>query len=123
MNVQSDVFLLGIDGGGSQCRARLCAMSGARLGEGVGGPANIRLGIEQSFGSVLQATTQCMSAAGLALYDLDRIVACLALAGASEPGHLMRPCDTLIPIARPFSSLMRRRPALVRMEDARAVLS
>jgi len=88
MNVQSDVFLLGIDGGGSQCRARLCAMSGARLGEGVGGPANIRLGIEQSFGSVLQATTQCMSAAGLALYDLDRIVACLALAGASEPGHL-----------------------------------
>jgi glucosamine kinase len=29
-----------------------------------------------------------MSAAGLALYDLDRIVACLALAGASEPGHL-----------------------------------
>jgi len=88
MNVQSDVFLLGIDGGGSQCRARLCAMSGARLGEGVGGPANIRLGIEQSFGSVLQATTQCMSAAGLALHDLDRIVACLALAGASEPGHL-----------------------------------
>jgi glucosamine kinase len=88
MNVQSDVFLLGIDGGGSQCRARLCAMSGARLGEGVGGPANIRLGIEQSFGSVLQATTQCMSAAGLALQDLDRIVACLALAGASEPGHL-----------------------------------
>jgi glucosamine kinase len=92
--------VLGIDGGGSRCRARLCALSGARfgarlgerigevLGEGFAGPANIRLGIEQSFGSVLQATTQCMRAAGLASRDLDRIVACLALAGASEPSHL-----------------------------------
>jgi len=92
MNVPSNVLVLGIDGGGSRCRARLCAISGANLGkvlgDGVGGPANIRLGIEQSFGSVLQATTQCMSAAGLAMRDLDRIVACLALAGASEPSHL-----------------------------------
>src|SRR5262245_47339062 len=92
MNPSNNVLVLGIDGGGSRCRARLCAISGnklgEKLGEGVGGPANIRLGIEQSFGSVLQATTQCMSAAGLAPRDLDRIVACLALAGASEPSHL-----------------------------------
>ena len=42
----------------------------------------------QSFASVLKATTQCMSEAGLAPHDLERIVACLALAGASEPAHL-----------------------------------
>lgn len=84
----TDMLLLGVDGGGSSCRARLCTMSGATLGEGTGGPANIRFGVEKSFASVLQATTQCMTAAGLSPLDVKRVVACLALAGASEPGHL-----------------------------------
>lgn len=90
MNLPSavDMLLLGIDGGGSRCRARLCSLSGVALGEGSGGPANIRLGVDQSFASILQATTQCMSQAGLSPSDFGRIVACLALAGASEPGDL-----------------------------------
>jgi glucosamine kinase len=88
MNAFADVLLLGIDGGGSSSRARLCTMAGTTLSEGSGGPANIRLGIEQSFASILQATTQCMIAAGLSPRDIDRTIACLALAGASEPSHL-----------------------------------
>jgi glucosamine kinase len=84
----ADVLLLGIDGGGSRCRARLCSLSGTQMGEGDGGPSNIRLGMDQSFASVLQATTQCMSQAGLSPRDFQRIVACLALAGASEPSQL-----------------------------------
>jgi glucosamine kinase len=88
MNPLMDVLLLGIDGGGSGCRARLCTLSGETLSEGAGGPANIRFGVEQSFASVLQATTQCMTGAGLAPRDIKRVVACLALAGASEPSHL-----------------------------------
>ena len=83
-----DVLLLGIDGGGSGCRARLCTLSGATLGEGRAGPANIRFGMEQSFASVFEATAHCMSESGLPPRDLGRIVACLALAGASEPGYL-----------------------------------
>ena len=70
---RTNVLLLGIDGGGSRCRARLCTLSGAKLGEGTGGPANIRFGVDQSFASVLQATSRCMSQ---------------ALAGASEPKDL-----------------------------------
>src|ERR1700737_5376988 len=84
----ADVLLLGIDGGGSRCRARLCSLSGVKMGEGTGGPCNIRLGLDQSFASVLQATTRCISEAGLSPRDFRRIVACLALAGASEPGTL-----------------------------------
>jgi glucosamine kinase len=84
----ADVLLLGIDGGGSRCRGRLCTLSGTKLGEGTAGPANIRLGVEQSFASVLKATTHCMNEAGLSPRDVGRIVACLALAGASEPSHL-----------------------------------
>src|SRR5215468_9576763 len=88
MNALADVLLLGIDGGGSRCRARLCNIAGATLSEGVGGAANLRLGVEQSFASVLQATTQCMSGAGLVSRDFERVVACVALAGASEPSQL-----------------------------------
>jgi glucosamine kinase len=88
MNGPADVLLLGVDGGGSGCRARLCTISGRTLSEGSAGSANIRLGVEQSFASVHEATVQCMSAAGLSTPDFDRIVACLALAGASEPSQL-----------------------------------
>jgi glucosamine kinase len=56
MNALAEVLLLGVDGGGSRCRARLCTIADATLSEGGGGPANIRLGVEQSFASVLQAT-------------------------------------------------------------------
>lgn len=88
MNAPDDVLLLGIDGGGSRCRARLCTISGAMLSEGTAGSANVRLGVEQSFASVHEATVQCMSGAGLSSRDFDRVVACLALAGASEPSQL-----------------------------------
>src|SRR5262245_19556179 len=88
MNAPDDVLLLGIDGGGSRCRARLCTISGAMLSEGTAGSANVRLGVEQSFASVHEATVQCMSGAGLSSRDFDRVVACLALAGASEPSLL-----------------------------------
>jgi glucosamine kinase len=88
MNGPADVLVLGVDGGGSGCRARLCTISGRTLSEGSAGSANIRLGVEQSFASVQEATVQCMTAAGLSTRDFDRIVACLALAGASEPSQL-----------------------------------
>jgi glucosamine kinase len=83
--VDQNTLFLGVDGGGTRCRARLCDRSGEKLGEAVAGPANIRLGLEQSFGAVLQAATQCLSQAGLSPRHFSRIVACLALAGASEP--------------------------------------
>lgn len=86
--MRPDLLLLGIDGGGTKCRARLCAPSGAILGEGLAGPANIRLGLENSLAAVRQATDQCLHHAGLSSHDLPRVAACLALAGASEPTDL-----------------------------------
>jgi glucosamine kinase len=86
--LKANALLLGVDGGGTKCRARLCAPSGATLGEAVAGPANIRLGLETSLAAVLQATWQCLDQAGLSSRDLPRVIACLALAGASEPATL-----------------------------------
>ena len=86
--MNANALLLGVDGGGTRSRARLCASSGSKLGEATAGPANIRFGLEQSFTAVLEAATQCLGQAGLSSGDLRRIVACLALAGASEPAEL-----------------------------------
>lgn len=83
-----NILLLGVDGGGTQSRARLCTYSGTPLAETVSGPANLRLGIELSFSSVLDAARQCFDSADLAPQSLSRIVACLALAGASEPAQM-----------------------------------
>jgi len=86
--VDSEFLLLGVDGGGTRCRARLCRFSGGILGEGEAGPANIRFGIEESFAAVLEATSQCMAKAGLTL-DERPVFACLALAGASDAATLL----------------------------------
>lgn len=78
-------LFLGVDGGGTGCRARLADGAGAILGEGTSGPANIRVGLQESLRSVLDAASQCLSQAGVS-YD-DATIACLALAGASEPAE------------------------------------
>jgi glucosamine kinase len=84
---KGDLFL-GVDGGGTQCRARLADRSGRMLGEGVSGPANIRLGLDAAFAAVLDAARQCLAEAGLGEPTIGRIIACLALAGATEPTEL-----------------------------------
>ena len=81
------LLFLGVDGGGTQCRARLCDWLGRRSRRGHGGPANIRLGVDDSMRAVLDATGQCLAEAKLGL-DSQPIIACLALAGATEPVEL-----------------------------------
>lgn len=86
--LKATILLLGVDGGGTRCRARLATPGGEVLGEGAGGPANIRFGLDESFAAIFAAAGECLRAAGLAPSALARAVACLALAGASEPTHL-----------------------------------
>ena len=85
---EANLLLLGVDGGGTQSRARLCTCSGEVLAQAVSGPANLRLGIDTSFSSILDAARRCLALAAMPHQNISRIVACLALAGASEPEHL-----------------------------------
>jgi glucosamine kinase len=85
LQVGETVLFIGVDGGGTGCRARLTDAAGTLLGEGAAGPANIRLGLEAAFGAVREATRQCLAEAGLS--SDPPIAACLALAGASEPAE------------------------------------
>jgi glucosamine kinase len=80
----NDILLLGVDGGGTRCRARLSNWSGHILAQATAGPANIRLGLQESLAAVVEVTRQCVGQADLAGME-ERIVACLALAGACEP--------------------------------------
>ena len=81
------MVLFGVDGGGTRCRARLAEMDGTILAESIGGPANLRLGLDSSIRVVSECAKQCLRQAGSPTGN-ERVVACLALAGASEPEKL-----------------------------------
>jgi glucosamine kinase len=98
--MQPDSLFLGIDGGGTRCRARLCTAAGTRIGEAVAGPANVRLNLEQSFAAVLDASRECVQQAGLPQRAFSTVTACLALAGASEPTALVAALRHALPFAR-----------------------
>lgn len=93
-------LFLGVDGGGTQCRARLADGSGTVLGEGFAGPANIRRGLADSIAAVLDAARQCLAVCGLGENAFAVTTACLALAGASEPDDLATARRERLPFAR-----------------------
>src|SRR5205809_891054 len=55
-SMSKNELFLGVDGGGTRCRARLCDASGLKLAQAEAGPANIRLGLKEAFASVLDVT-------------------------------------------------------------------
>jgi glucosamine kinase len=98
--IDPNTLLLGVDGGGTQCRARLCTPSGVTLSEGAAGPANIRSGLREALAAVMEAAEDCLKEAGLSSADLRRTAACLALAGASEPADRAAAKKKVFPFAR-----------------------
>jgi len=78
-------LFLGVDGGGSGCRARLTDAAGRILGEGAGGAANLTLGVETAAASVRTAADAAFLSAGLPLSLQSDLRAGLGLAGANVP--------------------------------------
>lgn len=85
--MNDDILFLGIDGGGTGCRARLADIAGRVLGEGAGGPANITTDLGGAARSILEATRAAMTAAGLREADLGRVAAGLGMAGGNAPSE------------------------------------
>ncbi|SEM75214.1 glucosamine kinase [Sphingomonas gellani] len=77
-------YVIGVDGGGTHARARLCDGHGAVLGEGQGGPGNIRLGQAVAWANVNAAIDEALGAAGLSRDVLRRTSIALGLAGIVE---------------------------------------
>ena len=76
-------FLIGIDGGGTSCRAVLATRDGKRLGEGRAGPANIVTDMKQGLDNILEASLLAATDAGHDESTLSNCSAVLGLAGAN----------------------------------------
>lgn len=92
------LLYLGVDGGGTGCRAAICDRAGAVLGQGQGPAANVTTDPVDARDSVLAAAGQALAAAGCPGRAAD-LHAVLGLAGASITGAAEAFADSL-PFAR-----------------------
>jgi glucosamine kinase len=84
-----DLFI-GVDGGGTGCRARITDADGTTLGAGHSAPAAVRLGIERALAAVLAAAHAACGDAGLPTEALPRMHAVVGLAGIGRKAVLER---------------------------------
>jgi N-acetylglucosamine kinase-like BadF-type ATPase len=80
-------YLLGIDGGGTGCRAALADLSGKVLGIGKSGSANIMTDMNTARLNILDATEAAFKAAGIQAGQNKSVFAVLGLAGANVGGN------------------------------------
>jgi glucosamine kinase len=93
-------LFIGIDGGGTKCRARIEDAEGRVLGAGLGGPAALRFGIAQSFAALEMAARAALVEAGLPSSTLGRMHAGIGIAGIGRKGALAQ----LLKHPHPFRS-------------------
>jgi len=80
----TDIFL-GIDGGGTKCKARLEDAQGNLLAEATSGPANAAQHLMGSVAAVLEASEKAIANANIKGLTLNRIHAGIGLAGINIP--------------------------------------
>ena len=79
-------LFLGIDGGGTGCRARIADDAGRILGEGAAGPANVTTDSHGTCANILAATRQALPPGA----DISGLRAVLGLAGANVRDSVAR---------------------------------
>jgi glucosamine kinase len=79
-------LFLGIDGGGTGCRAAVADQSGRVLGQGRAGPANIASDVGTARDNILLAAREALAMATGSDADLPMLPAGLGLAGANAAG-------------------------------------
>lgn len=95
-------FFIGVDGGGTSCRARIVDGEGRALGAGVAGPAAVRLGLDRSLAAVEEAARAAAQSAGLPATALASMRAAVGLAGIGRKGVL----EELKRRSHPFQSVV-----------------
>ncbi|MEX0970315.1 MAG: BadF/BadG/BcrA/BcrD ATPase family protein [Paracoccaceae bacterium] len=83
-------YLLGIDGGGTGCRAAIADMNGTVLADAKGGAANIATNYAQARANIIAATREALTAAGLPQAALAECRAVLGLAGSNLGDYAAR---------------------------------
>lgn len=80
-NNQHRQLYLGIDGGGSKCRAVIYCADNGLLGHGISGPANVLRGTETAIKHIIEATEIALVEAGFDIADKAKLIAGIGLAG------------------------------------------
>lgn len=103
MTATTDIgpLFVGVDGGGTGCRARIEDAHGRVLGTGIGGPAALRLGVQLAFAEVEKACRGALDEAGLGCRAIGSLHAGVGLAGVGRKGLL----DQLQRHPHPFGSV------------------
>ncbi|MER8799380.1 N-acetylglucosamine kinase [Mesorhizobium sp. M0012] len=94
-------YFLGVDGGGTGCRARIEDEAGTVLGQGLSGPATTRLGIEVAWASIAKAFGAAIEEGGFTAAEIARIRAGIGVAGIGRKGAL----EAFHGIEQPFASI------------------
>jgi glucosamine kinase len=111
-------LFLGVDGGGTGCRARLESADGTVLGAGIAGPATTRLGLEAAMAAVETACLAALAEAGLAFDTAAHVHCGVGLAGMGRKGAR----EALEARPHPFASIAFASDGLVACIGAHAGL-
>ncbi len=98
----NSALYIGVDGGGSRCRARIEDAQGNLLGEGASGPATTRLGVDKAWRSIMRACEAAAEQAGVGTKDFAQLHAGIGIAGLGRRGAE----QALNDIAHPFRSVL-----------------
>jgi glucosamine kinase len=106
-------YFLGVDGGGTGCRALICNEHGKHLGSGTSGSANIASDLTGARDNILAATHAALNDAGLSPETINALSAYLGLAGANIDNAAERLSNML-----PFQALQIDSDAAISLEGA-----
>ncbi len=95
-------YYIGVDGGGTTCRARIENAEGHLLGQGIAGPAATRFGVDRSMQAVRTASEQAALDAGLLPTALANTSAGIGLAGIDRKGAR----EALLNFPHPFRTVV-----------------
>lgn len=95
-------YFLGIDGGGTRCRARLESAEGTLLGYGCGGPANPCYGLEAAMRSIENAAAAALADAGLPHQMMGQLRAGAGIGGLHLPCY----SEAMRAAPHPFAELV-----------------
>ncbi len=100
---------MGVDAGGSHCRARLTDAHGRVLGSGQSGPANTRMGVEPLHARLLETCAQATAMAQLTKEEIGKIHVGMGIAGINRMGAKAK----LRNLPFPFASLSLTSDAVI----------
>ena len=115
-NPNTPTYWLGVDGGGTNCRAALADETGNLLGKGQAAAANlVRVGLDAAVAHIQQAVAEACTQAGVSAAQITGV--CFGLAGVGNPQHHAT-MQTALQVAFPFKHFLLETDARIALAGA-----